>query len=92
MGTRIFFIRLIATILVITATFVSSWYVFTRYKQLSEPSMLISEEDLNNPRLNYSAFEKIIDYFESRKLYSGEEEIIINISEEDPFYQSIDSK
>ncbi len=87
MVNKIFFIRLISTLLMIVSFFMASWYLYTRYEQLNTVGTVIKEEDLNNPRLNQMIIDEIITDIDSRNLYTNDEAVDVVVSEDDPFYQ-----
>lgn len=88
-GSRLIIIRIGVMIVVIVTTFAMAWYLFTRFWELKEePRLLnISQEEVNNPRINKSLLEGLTEKFEARKLYTKEDQSSIQIEEKDPFYE-----
>jgi len=87
MGKRLMIIRLIATVMIVLASYAVGWYIFSRFTQLEEPDDLVKEDELNNPRLNKNLLEDIRDEVSNRKFYSGNDEVSIEVEEQDPFYK-----
>ncbi len=87
MGTRLMIIRLMATIMIVIASYAVGWYILTRFAQLEEPDKLIQEDEMNNPRLNKILLKELKDEINERNLYTDGDSISIDISEEDPFYK-----
>jgi len=87
MGTRLMFIRLAATIMIVVATYAVGWYIFTRFSQLKEPDKLIKEEEMNNPRLNKNLLQDLKNEMNSRNIYSSGDTVSVDVPEGDPFYK-----
>ncbi|MBN2015367.1 hypothetical protein JW766_00870 [Candidatus Dojkabacteria bacterium] len=86
-GTRIFIIRVASTVLIIIASFVIGWYVYTRFTQLNFEGLAVREDEINNPRLNYPLLEALREDLDSRRVYLRGEHVWVKIPEYDPFYE-----
>lgn len=84
-GTKLGVVRIIVFLLIIVATYAVGLYLFERYVQLNDEQVTQQVEEVNNPRLNHKMLEKIDENYKSRKIYSPEDTIDVQIPESSPF-------
>ena len=89
-GGKIVIIRLIVTVVIVSATFALGWYLYGKFARLSE----LGKEDIyeqtgeiNNPRVDFVSMEKVMENMNIRKEYAGTEQIQRSTPEPDPFYK-----
>jgi hypothetical protein len=86
-GVKLVIIRVCATTILVIASYAVGWYIFSRISQLNKPKNPIAEEDINNPRLNKMLLNQIKEDINTRRLYTPNDSIDIQIEENDPFYE-----
>lgn len=85
MGARLLTVRIVSTIVILFASFIMGWYVFSRLEQLYRPVKYKVEEEVNNPRLNVTILNSLSENFEKRQIYSKTTIPQVEIPEKDPF-------
>ena len=85
-GKKILIIRMGVTITIIIATFAVGWYLFSRFFRLDERFEYTRNQEVNNPRLNYSKLDTILNELEQREENSLDLDSYNESYEENPFY------
>ncbi len=86
MGSKILFLRIFALVSVIVGIYAIYWFLFSRISQITTPTSIYNESEINSPRLNKKEVSDFLLLLEERKIYSGSEAIEKSF-EENPFQE-----